>query len=86
MSGYNIFMSFNNNDQNQNQYSTFEVGVGEGNADYINGPFQIKDRSGGEHIEYELSAPTLDFETKKQVECTKKNWGIVKTMIFCPFL
>lgn len=86
MSGSNIFMSFNHNDQNQNQYSTFEAGVREGGADYINGPFQIKDRSGGEHIEYELSSPTLDSGTKKQVECTRKDWGTLKTMFLCPFL
>lgn len=86
MSGYNVFLSFDNRNQNQNQYSTFEEGTGEGTMDYINGPFQIKDRSGGEHIEYELSSPSIDSSSKKQIECTKKDWSKIEKILLCPFL
>lgn len=86
MSGYNVSLGFDNSNINQNQYSLLEYGIGEGTADYINGPFQIKDRSGAEHIEYELSSPMIDSNTKKQIECTKKDWGGIKKTLFCPFL
>jgi hypothetical protein len=86
MSGYNVFLSFDNSNQNQNQYSTFEGGIGEGTGDYINGPFQIKNRSGGEYVEYELSSPIIDSNSKKQIECTKKDWSSIEKLLLCPFL
>lgn len=84
-SGYNVFLTFNTNDLSNNQYSAINY-VQEGNAVLITGPYQVKDRSGGEHIEYELSSPLIDSNEKKKIECTKKNWGKLRKALFCPFI
>ena len=83
MSGYNAFIVFNTPESSRNQYSNFQL-VQEGFAEIIDGPFQIKDISGGEDISFELTAPYLDTAGIKQVECTKKDWHWVTKKLLCP--
>ena len=85
MSGFNARVTFNTDNMSQNQYTAIN-GVREGEAILIDGPFQIKNTSGGEHVGYDLSAPVIDSSEKKQIECTKKDWGSFRKSLFCPFI
>lgn len=85
MSGYNAFLFLDLESDGRNQYSNANF-VAEGEFQLLDGPFQIKDISGGESISFQLSAPYIDSAMIKQVECTKKNWHWIKKKIFCQFL
>ena len=87
MSGSNAHIVIHTKTNDRSEYSNFSPLVAEGTMDLIDGPFQIKNISGGEAIVYELTAPTLDSEQKKQVECTRKTeWNWVMKKVMCQFL
>lgn len=85
MSGYNAFLFVNSESDERNHYSSSQF-VAEGDAQLLDGPFQIKDTSGGEDVSFEISAPYLDSALTKQVECTKKNWHWIQKKFLCQFL
>lgn len=85
MSGYNAFLFINSESDERNHYSSSNF-IAEGDAQLLDGPFQIKDISGGEDVSFELSAPYLDSALIKQVECTKKNWHWIQKKVLCQFL
>ncbi len=87
MSGSNAHIIIDTKTNDRSEYSNFSPLVAEGTVDMIDGPFQIKDISGGEAIVYQITAPMLDSAQKKQVECTKKTeWNWVMKKVMCQFL
>ena len=87
MSGYNARIIVHSKTNDRSEYSEFHPLAVEGTVDFIDGPFQIKNVSGAEAVVYELTAPILDSEQKKQVECTKKKeWSALMKKVFCQFI
>jgi len=86
MSGYNAHIVIHTKTNDRNEYSDFHPFAAEGTMDFLDGPFQIKDISVAEAVMFELTAPLLDSDEKKQVECTKKIWHWLVKKCLCQFL